>query len=116
MIECWPRWSDPSQPDAKQYPGWPITINQLDNYGRQASGHLQMIQVEGMADPVIRVIDQGNGEIVYALRIPGRSFRPKVFRPGRYTVEVGEPGTERWQRLEDLEAAPREQPAIHVKF
>jgi len=116
VIECWPRWSDPSKPDAKQYPGWPVTINQLDNYGRQASGHLPTIQVVGMTDPVIRVIDQSNGEIVYALRVHGRSFRPRVFRPGRYTVEVGEPGTERWQRLEDLAAAPPEQPAIQVKF
>jgi len=24
-ISVWPRWSDPSQPGAKPYEGWPIT-------------------------------------------------------------------------------------------
>lgn len=25
-FECWPRWTDVSQPDAKQFPGWPVTV------------------------------------------------------------------------------------------
>jgi hypothetical protein len=25
-FECWPRFSDVTQPDAKQFPGWPVTI------------------------------------------------------------------------------------------
>ena len=27
----WPRWVDPSEPDATPYPGWPITFDQLAN-------------------------------------------------------------------------------------
>jgi hypothetical protein len=30
-FECWPRWADPTRPDARQYPGWPRTIEQTDN-------------------------------------------------------------------------------------
>ena len=25
-FECWPRWVDVTQPDAEQFPGWPITV------------------------------------------------------------------------------------------
>ncbi len=25
-FECWPRFADVSKPDAKQYPGWPVTV------------------------------------------------------------------------------------------
>ena len=28
--------------------------------------------------------------MVYCIRIKGASWRPKVFKPGRYTVTVGE--------------------------
>jgi hypothetical protein len=31
----WPRWVDPSKPDAKPYPGWPITIDQAATGGRR---------------------------------------------------------------------------------
>jgi len=86
----------------------------LDNYGREAEAYLPTIEVSGLPAPVIRVIDQGSGEVVYALRLAGPSFRPGVFHAGRYTVEVGEPGTERWKRLEDLEAAADERSTIHV--
>lgn len=30
-IECWPRWIDPSQPGATQYPDWPVTVNMKDD-------------------------------------------------------------------------------------
>ncbi len=29
-IECWPRWVDPSQPGAKEYPDWPVTVDMKD--------------------------------------------------------------------------------------
>lgn len=46
--------------------------------------------MHGAQDPVVRVIDDRDGEVVYTLRIAGTSFRPKVFREGTYTVRVGE--------------------------
>ena len=101
-IECWPRWSDPSQPDAVQYPGWPVNINQLDNYGRKAYGYLPKIQVAGMTDPIVQVIDQENGDVLYTLRIRGTSFQPWVFKDGIYRVHVGELGTDKVKVLRDL--------------
>ena len=45
-----------------------------------------------MTDPVVQVIDESNGEVVYTLRTRGTTFRPKVFAEGRYSVKVGEQG------------------------
>ncbi|HUU21408.1 MAG TPA: hypothetical protein VM389_02630 [Phycisphaerae bacterium] len=92
-VECWPRNVDVTDPAAKQYPGWPKTIRQLDNYGRKAVAYLPTLKVSGTDDPVVQVIDETDGEMVYTLRIKGREFRPKVFRKGTYTVKVGpQPG------------------------
>ena len=79
------------EPGAKQFPGWPITINQLDNYGRKAVAYLPEIRIMGMKNPVIQVIDEINSETIYTLRINGNSFSPKVFHKGNYTVKISEP-------------------------
>ena len=89
-MECWPRGVDVTQADAPQYPGWPITITQQDNYGRKAKAYLPNLQIKGPADPVVQVIHEGRNELVYALRIQGREFQPKVFEEGSYTIRVGE--------------------------
>jgi hypothetical protein len=89
-LECWPRNVDVSSPTAKQYPGWPKTIRQEDNYGRKAVSYLPTLKITGQTDPVVQVVDESTGEIVYTLRIKGQSFRPKVFKKGAYTVKVGE--------------------------
>ncbi|NBO63904.1 MAG: twin-arginine translocation pathway signal protein [Acidobacteria bacterium] len=99
-FECWPRYADPAT--GRQYPGWPITINQTDNYGRKPFAWLPVLQVEGLADPVLQVVEEATGEILYTLRIKGHQFRPKVFAPGSYTINIGEPGTKRFQTLRGL--------------
>jgi hypothetical protein len=91
-IECWPRGVDVTQPGAKQYPGWPLTFDQRDSYGRQPVAWLP--EVEGPADipqPVVQVIDERTGELVYALRVQSPRFKPWVFADGLYTVRIGEP-------------------------
>lgn len=89
-FECWPRNIDVTDPDAKQYAGWPKTIQQTDNYGRKAVAYLPELEIDGQEDPVIQVIDESNDEVVYTLRINGKTFRPKVFSEGKYTIRVGE--------------------------
>jgi len=98
VVEVWPRWVDPSRPDAEQYYGWPIRLNQLDNDGRAAVAYLPTIVVNGMTEPVVQIVEEETGEILYTLRITGNRFRPKVFSStGTYTLSVGEPGTDRHQ-------------------
>ncbi|MFQ6130528.1 MAG: alkaline phosphatase D family protein [Armatimonadota bacterium] len=108
-IECWPRYADPTDPQAKQYPGWPLTIAQEDNYGRKASAYLPTILAPGEANPLVQVIDQADGEVVYTLRIRGSSYRPKVFKDGLYTVKIGEPGTPTMMTLKNVEPLEAEE-------
>ncbi len=98
-LECWPRSNSPSGPQ-EQFVGWPITVDLLQNYGRKAAGWLPRIQCN-QTDPVVQVVDERNGEVVYTLRISGREWQPKVFAPGKYTVRIGEgPGRKEWHGIE----------------
>jgi phosphodiesterase/alkaline phosphatase D-like protein len=98
-VECWPRNVDITDPAATQYPGWPRTIKQQENYGREAKAVLPTVEVVGMTNPVVQIIDESNNEIVYTRRISGTSFTPRVFKSGRYTVKVGRQGTEKMRTL-----------------
>ena len=89
-FECWPRNVDIHAPKARQYPGWPKTIKQADNYNRRGIAYLPALNIKGQTNPVIQVIDESNNEIVYTIRINGTSYRPKVFREGSYSIKVGE--------------------------
>ena len=90
-MECWPRMVDPTDAANKkyQYAGWPKTIEQGDNYGREAAGYLPSLKFKGVVDPVVQVVDEENGEVVYTLRVKGDFFRPKVFKKGSYAIRVG---------------------------
>ena len=83
----WPRWVDASRPDAKPYPGWPIRIEQTQS-GLPTGYALEPVVVGSSDDPVVEVIDESNGELVYAFRIQGREFTPTVRKEGTYTVRV----------------------------
>jgi hypothetical protein len=97
-FECWPRYADLSQGDAAQYPGWPLTFNMSDNDGRMAIGVLPEIRVEAMSNPVIQVIREADGEILYTRRIQGHRFNPPVYESGTYTVKVGRNRPDAWSR------------------
>jgi hypothetical protein len=115
-MECWPRNADVTSPATKQYAGWPKTIHQYDNYGRKAVAYLPALKVSGLQDPVVQVIDEAGGEIVYTLRIQGQEFRPKVFKPGAYTVKVGD-GREKTKELKNIEALdPAKTAELKVDF
>ncbi|MFH1921429.1 MAG: twin-arginine translocation pathway signal protein, partial [Planctomycetota bacterium] len=115
-LECWPRNVDVTDPQSKQYPGWPKTIHQLENYGRKPAAYLPTLRIRGAEDPVVQVVKEAGGEIVYTLRIKGREFRPAVFQKGTYTVRVGEPDG-RMQELTGVEALPPGESAqLRVEF
>jgi hypothetical protein len=87
-MECWPRNVDITDPAGKQYLGWPLTVSQEDNYGRKAKAYLPTLKIAGDANPVVQIIDESDSSIVYTLRINGNSFRPKVFKAGKYTIKI----------------------------
>jgi hypothetical protein len=88
-FNCWPRNVDLADPQTRQYPGWPLTVQQRDNYGKQPVAYLPPLVFEGATDPVVQVIDQRDGQILYSLRIKGNTFTPWVFEPGLYTIQIG---------------------------
>ena len=116
VLECWPRHVDVTSPDAKQFAGWPRTFKQEDNYARRAIGWLPELRIVGADDPVVQVIDEYNGEVVYTLRINGAVFRPKIFRAGTYTVRVTANGDNKTIRGIASVEADVEVDAIQVRF
>ena len=89
-MECWPRLANPENGNEDQYEGWPITIEQEQNYGRQAAAFLPKLNITGVENPVVQVIDETTNEIVYTLRIKGNTYIPKVFEAlHSYTLNVG---------------------------
>jgi hypothetical protein len=87
----WPRWVDAKQAGAKPYPGWPITIEQVDNGLPQTGWVLPEVAAPGLADPVVEVVDESTGERVYTFRVRGESLEPPVPGPGTYSVRVFDP-------------------------
>ena len=74
-LEAWPRWADPLAGD-NPYPGWPVRFHQLEGYGRTPVGYLPTLVVEGMSNPVVQVISETGGGVIYTLRIQGKVFTP----------------------------------------
>ncbi|MHC4114317.1 MAG: metallophosphoesterase family protein [Planctomycetota bacterium] len=114
-FECRPRNIDVTAPGARQYPGWPKTIGQIDNYGRKAEAYLPTLEFKDMTNPVVQVIDESSGEIVYTLRINGTTFEPKVFGKGTYTIKVGKDKFEREMKAVKT-LAPGDSKTIHIKL
>jgi len=96
IFECWPRYANLAQGDSAQYPGWPVSFNMADNDGRKVAGHLPEIVVEGAPDPVVQVVREADGDILYTRRIHGSSFRAPVYAPGTYTVKIGRNQPDAW--------------------
>jgi hypothetical protein len=115
-FECWPRWVDPSAPGARQYRGWPRTFDQLDNHGPAPVGWLPTIRLAGADDFVVQVASEATGEIEYAIRAPGDTFRPMAFGPGPYSVSFGEPATSRFRTVGGLSPRADQDQVIEVEW
>jgi len=91
-MESWHFLSDVLNPgEMSQHPGWPKTINQMDNYGREARAWLPALKISGDPDPVIGIINQTTDELEYIIRINGNEFIPKVFSDSEYTIQISYP-------------------------
>ena len=104
VSHCWPRFEDPTAPESKEYPGWPITINQMDNYNRNAFGWLPTVK-SNINAPVVKVLNEKTGELVYAVRIKGKTLDPPVFEAGSYRIEVSNPDKNEFKVLKSLSPA-----------
>ncbi len=102
-MESWHFISDVLNPDEmSQHPGWPKTISQFDNYGREPLGWLPALKISGDPDPVVEIINQTTGELEYILRIKGNEFIPKVFSNDKFIVKVGYPEKDLFKEFSDI--------------
>ncbi len=85
-FECWPRFSDAEK---IQFPGWPITVSMENNDGRKVAGWLPELVFESGANPVVQVIDDATGDVLYTIRAQGGRFHPRVYSTGKHTIKIG---------------------------
>ena len=87
-FECYKRFADVTiDKGAAQFPGWPITFNSRDNDGRKPTGHLSY-NVD-LKSPVLQVINETSGEILYTTRIKTSTGKLPVYSAGPHTIKVG---------------------------
>ena len=99
-MESWPIYENMST-DISNYDthaGWPITVTVDQQYNRTPIGFLAPIKIEKKGF-IVRLTKESTGELVYARKIMGNSFRAKVFEKGSYQLEFGEPGN--WKILKN---------------
>ena len=90
------------------YPGWPLTIDQLDNDGRRPLGYLPKLKFQN-ADQVVKLIKEDSKELVSAMRIKGKTYTPAVYQLGKYTLIVGEGASEKQLRGIEISIDPNEE-------
>ena len=85
-LENYSRWADLSRGGGQTYPGWPITIQQIDNGLTGAKWELQLpAKVSGL----VRVVPSASQEPVLTWRTERVLDRIPIWQPGIYTVTIG---------------------------
>ncbi|WP_430452119.1 hypothetical protein [Rhodopirellula europaea] len=92
-MECWPRNVDVTDPSAKQYPGWPLTISQFDNYSPPSWGTLGEMTFD-VEDPVVQLVDASTNEVLYTVRVAGAKFTPGAPKGKTFVVKAGKDAPE----------------------
>ncbi|GHB72939.1 hypothetical protein [Persicitalea jodogahamensis] len=87
-FECWPRFAAAALGDGEQFPGWPRRFPVTENDGRKVTGYLPTLKFT-TENPVVQVVDEASGEILYTERVQGKEYQPRVFGEGTFTVKAG---------------------------
>lgn len=89
-IDAWRFLADVENPNPirDQFPGWPLQIDQYDNFGMGAKNVLPEISVN-KPNQVIQITDSKTGEVEYVFRMKGDKIQPKVFKAGEYSISIG---------------------------
>lgn len=90
-MECWPRNVDITDPASKQYPGWPRTISQFDNYNPPSWGQLGELTFD-VENPVVQLVDADTKEILYTVRAKGKTFTPGAPKGQAFIIKAGRNG------------------------
>ena len=85
VVECWPRHVDIET--GKQYEGWPITIDQMDNYPVKNGYQLAPLSFN-KENAVVTIRRSENGELISSIRVNGPVYHPKVPDEGPYDIFI----------------------------
>ncbi|MDQ7013456.1 MAG: hypothetical protein Q9O74_06115 [Planctomycetota bacterium] len=86
--ESWPRWVDPTAPDAACYPGWPVTMKQADNGGSLWEWlAFDSISMENLEQHTLTVRRTGETEPLYTIRLYN-GFVPRLPDAGPWSFET----------------------------
>ncbi|WP_299254335.1 alkaline phosphatase D family protein [uncultured Aquimarina sp.] len=88
-FECWPRNVDITNPNSKQYEGWPVTISQTDNFKIKQGYELPLLSIN-KKNQIVTIRDSYTKELISSIRIKDNKFQPKVLKEGEYDIEIGE--------------------------
>ena len=85
-FEAWPRWIDPTAPDAACYEGWPVTVRQGDNAGGSWMWAVNGVSAEQVDRLVLTVRRPGADSPLYTIRVYD-GFVPRVPDEGPWEWE-----------------------------
>ena len=71
-----------------QFPGWPVTHKMSDNDGREVVGWLPQLTFS-KPNQVVQVTNKKTNEVLYTIRIQGKSFQPKVYSMDIHEIKSG---------------------------
>ncbi|WP_211093341.1 hypothetical protein [Flammeovirga agarivorans] len=87
--ETWDRFADLTDKNAKPYPGWPRTIDQLDNFNPKSWETLATCNFD-IENPVVQLIDAETNEALYTIRIQGNTFTPHSPKGKKVILKYGQ--------------------------
>jgi hypothetical protein len=79
---------DPN-PIRDQFPGWPLQINQFDNFGKGANNYLPTVEVNE-PNQLIEVRKTSNNDLIRIFRMKGNSMQVGLHHPGTFTIKVND--------------------------
>ena len=59
------------------------------NDGRKVVGWLPELLFENGANPVVQVLEDSTGDVLYTVRSQGGRFHPRVYSTGKHTIKLG---------------------------
>ena len=59
------------------------------NDGRKVAGYLPELIFGDGKNPVVQVIEDKSGDVLYTVRARGGRFQPRVYSKGKHTVKIG---------------------------
>lgn len=111
-VDCWPLLADPTKPGT-QFPGWPVTVAQLDNHSRRSPARLPELTITGTDKPLVEIVDEKSGETIYLLRTAGK-FQPHTYAEGPHTIRVSDPETGRAKEFKSVVATKENSARLEV--